>query len=216
MAFDVNTGNIWITAIDDNLAEVFNVTNTASGVAIAAAAPIQITGLGTEVAAPATKTACGTISVAIDSTSHAWILTAGGTASNCGSLTSAALNTVPANTTGGAAGTSIPVTNAGLNAPNQVVIDGNGNVFLANTGASAIAEYSPAAVAFVTPSTGGLIPSATGTLYQPNYMAVDRAGALWTLSSGNGSTHPANLMQILGVAAPTDPVLADGKYGVKP
>jgi hypothetical protein len=48
-------------------------------------------------------------------------------------------------------------------------------------------------------------------------VAIDKSGAVWTLSTGsNGATSLANLIQILGVAAPTDPVLADGKYGIKP
>jgi hypothetical protein len=88
---------------------------------------------------------------------------------------------------------------------------------------SAIIAYSPSLGAFLSPNIG-LAPGATyaanavsgGTLYEPAYLAVDKSGALWTLSSGNGTTHPANLVQILGVAAPTDPVLADGKYGAKP
>jgi hypothetical protein len=46
---------------------------------------------------------------------------------------------------------------------------------------------------------------------------VDKSGAIWALSSGSsGATSLANLVQILGVAAPTDPVQADGNYGVKP
>jgi hypothetical protein len=69
--------------------------------------------------------------------------------------------------------------------------------------------------AFLSPVTG-FIPSSTGVLYEPSYLQIDRSGAIWTLSSGSGTTHPANLLQILGVAAPTDPVLADGMYGVKP
>jgi len=36
LAFDVKTGNVWITAIDDDLAEVFTVTPSASGAATAA------------------------------------------------------------------------------------------------------------------------------------------------------------------------------------
>ena len=56
-----------------------------------------------------------------------------------------------------------------------------------------------------------------GPLYQASYVAVDRSGALWVLSSGTGTgTSLANVVQILGVAGPTNPVLAKGQYGVKP
>jgi hypothetical protein len=224
MAFDVNTGNIWITAIDDNLGELFTATPSATGAAAAtggtgsAGDPIQITGLGTEVAAPTSKTACGSISVAVDKNSTAWFVTAGGTSSNCGATTAAALNTVPGNITATTAGTAISTTNAGLNAPTQVMIDGNNNVFIANTGASSVVEYSQKVPAFES-GTAGFIPASADSLhaiYQPSYLQADRSGALWVLSSGNGTSHSAALVQILGVAGPTDPVLANGKYGQKP
>jgi hypothetical protein len=52
--------------------------------------------------------------------------------------------------------------------------------------------------------TGGLL----GT---PTSVAIDRAGSVWTASVTNGMA-----VEIIGTAAPTDPVLADGKYGVLP
>ena len=100
---------------------------------------------------------------------------------------------------------------------------------LANQGSgastSSFVEYSPALGTFLSPNIGfdpGATYSSTttslsgGALYEPQYLAVDRSGALWALSSGNGISHAANLVQILGVAAPVDPVQADGAYGVKP
>jgi hypothetical protein len=211
IAFDVKTGNVWVTAIDDNSVEFFNVTPSAAGAANATAAPTTIALPGTEVAAPTSKTGCGSIAVAIDSTSHAWITEMGGTASNCGAVINPGVYQVSST---GLAGTS--VTGGGLNTPTAVKIDGNNNLFIANTGASSIVEYSQTLPGFVSPSTTGFIPSSTGTLYQPSYLAIDRSGAVWALSSGNGTSHPANLLQILGAAAPTDPVQADGNYGVKP
>ena len=107
-----------------------------------------------------------------------------------------------------------------------MAIDGNNNLFIANTTANSVVEYSPGtgAGAFLSP-TPGFSPGATnssstlsgGTIYAPSYVAVDRSGALWVLSSGTGTSPSlANLVQILGVAAPTNPVLAAGQYGVKP
>ena len=103
-----------------------------------------------------------------------------------------------------------------------VTITGGGG-----SGATAAATVSGGAVTGITvtnPGTGYTsAPTVTvGTLYgtalyEPRYVAVDKSGSVWTLSSGsNGSTSLANLIQILGVAAPADPVQADGKYGVKP
>jgi hypothetical protein len=221
IAFDVNTGNVWVTAIDDDLAEVFTVTPSATGAATAAAAPVQVKPVGIEPTSPATNTACGSISVAIDAASNAWIVEAGGSAcATPGSLTEvskagAVLTTV----SGGELGAS--------GVGGQVVIDGNGTLFVAETGSSqstsAVVAYSPSLAAYLSPNIG-FNPGATyaggalsgGSLYEPSYLQVDRSGALWLLSSGSGTTHPANLIQVLGVAAPTDPVQADGNYGVKP
>lgn len=95
------------------------------------------------------------------------------------------------------------------------------------TGATAVATVSGGVVTGITVTNAGTgyatAPTVTiGTLYGsqlylPSYVAVDRSGAIWALSSGsNGATSLANLVQILGVAAPTDPVQANGNYGVKP
>lgn len=246
-AFDVNTGNVWVTAIDDNLAEIFKVTPSTTGAATASAAPIQVLNLGTEAGTPSSNTAYGTISVAVDSTSRGWIVVAGGaavTGSKATGAIPAALYPVSATGTVGTA-----LTNTGLTLAAHDVIDGNNNVFVANVGpstsggagdvtnAGAVVEYSPGfnsnAGGFLS-GTLGFNPGATnsagsltgGSIYQPSYVAVDRAGALWMLSSGSGTAkstsgtvtdlQTSNLVQILGVAAPVNPVLAAGQYGVKP
>jgi len=234
-AFDVKTGNVWITAIDDALAEVVTMTPSTSGAATSIAGPTTVT-LGTEVGSPATNTAYGSIAVAIDSASRAWISVGGGAASTkSGSTTAAVTSAIYPFTSAGAAytvgGTNGVVSGPQLNVPDTIVIDGNNTLFVANTASpGTVAEYSPAfnsnAGAFLSPnlgfSPGATYTSATstlsgGTLYEPSYIAIDRSGALWALSSGSGSSSkPANLIQILGVAAPTDPVQADGNYGVKP
>jgi len=227
IAFDVRTGNVWITAIDDDLGAVFTVTPSASGVASAAAAPKQLTGFGAEAGTPSSNTAYGTFSVAVDSTSRAWFVVAGGPAVTGSKATSAISSAIYPVSSTGTVGTA--VTGGGLSTTSvaaNIVIDGNNNLFVNSDGSaatSAVVEYSPAQAAILSPNIG-FSPGATyaagalsgGTLYEPDYLAVDKSGALWTLSSGSGTTHPANLIQVLGVAAPTDPVLANGNYGVKP
>jgi len=95
------------------------------------------------------------------------------------------------------------------------------------TGATAVATISGGVVTGITVTNSGTgyatAPTVTigtlygSTLYEPSYLAIDKSGAIWALSSGsNGATSLANLVQILGVAAPTDPNQADGKYGIKP
>ncbi|MDE1163342.1 MAG: hypothetical protein PW792_15570 [Acidobacteriaceae bacterium] len=224
-AFDVNTGNIWMTAINDNVAQLFTVTPSANAAAAAtggtgsAGNPIQITGLGIEVSDPSSNTACGTISVAVDNTAKAWFVTAGGSSSDCGSKTAAAISYVPGNITATTAGTAIDSSTAGLDEPTQIVVDGNNNLFIANTGNSSVVEYNQTTASFLS-GAKGFIPTPVDTahsLYEPSYLEVDRAGALWVLDSGSGSSSkPAALVQILGVAAPTNPVLSSGQYGVKP
>jgi len=230
MAFDVKTGNMWITAIDDNLGELITLTPSAGGAATAAAAPTTLTGFGPEVGTPASNTAYGTIAVAVDSTSRAWFVVAGGpavTGSHAASAVSTAIYPVSAAGTVGTTG----ITGGGLNTADTIIVDGSNNLFVANgvgsASASSVVEYSPSfnsnAGAFLS-GTAGISPGSIntagalsgGSLYEPSYIAIDLSGALWALSSGNGTTHPANLVQILGVAAPTNPVLAAGQYGVKP
>jgi hypothetical protein len=119
---------------------------------------------------------------------------------------------------------SIAVTAGGTgytSAPGVTITAGGG------TGATATAIVSGGAVTGITVTNAGTgytsAPTVTiGTLYgsllyEPAFVSVDRSGAVWTLSGGsNGHTSLANLIQILGVAAPTDPVQADGHYGAKP
>ncbi len=223
VAFDVKTNNVWTTDIGGATLNVFNVTPSASGPATASGGPKSYQ-LGT---APNPTAGYGSVAVAIDANSNAWGVVTGGTG------TPAALYQVTPSGTVTAIPGLTPATGGGLVVPAYDVIDGNGNIFIANTGASSststIAEYSPSAAAYLSPGFG-YSPGATytavngataasisgGLLYQSGYVAVDRSGALWTFSSGNGTTHPSNVVQILGVAAPTDPVQADGNYGVKP
>jgi hypothetical protein len=58
--------------------------------------------------------------------------------------------------------------------------------------------------------SSGSCSIAGGTAPQNAYVAIDRAGTVWTVAP-NGT-----LTAIIGTAAPTDPVLADGKAGVQP
>jgi hypothetical protein len=298
LAFDTKTGNIWSTDIANSNLTLFNVTPSSSGPATASA------GASSTVLSSAANTTPGTGSygVAIDASSNAWADVTG---------TGSTTTTVPAGLYKVSTGlSSTAITGGNLTSPGYLVIDGNGNIFIANNSAStgigragAIAEYSPSfnsnAGAWLSPAYGfspsgyytGAGAGATGTatvgsgavtgislgvggsgytnppavvltggggsgatatatiaggvvtgytitnggtgytsaptvtvatlygssLYEPAYVAVDKSGAIWALSSGsNGSTSLANLVQVLGVAAPTDPVQANGNYGIKP
>lgn len=244
LAFDVNTGNLWYTDIVENAASLFQTTPASGSAATVTAAPTNFT-LGTAASSPTTNT-YGAVSVSVDNTSRAWVVVAGGPATTGATATSAVpAGLYPISKTGSA---QTPVFGGGLLAPAYTAIDGNNNIFIANTGATTagspgattnagtIVEYSPGfnsnAGAFLS-GTYGFSPSATNTgnginglIFQPGYVAVDRSGAIWTFSPGSGTPtvvsnvvtnlQTANLVQILGVAAPTNPVLSAGQYGVKP
>ena len=224
LAFDVNTGNLWYTDTVENTVSLFPVTTSATSAANATAAPMVIT-LGSEASSPATNN-YGPVAVAIDNASKAWVVVPGGAATTGATATAAVPAAIFPVSSTGAVGTA--VTGGGLASPAYVAIDGNNNLFIANATPNSVVEYSPGfnsnTGAFLSPNVG-FSPGATysgsallgGIVFAPGYVSVDRSGALWVLSSGTGvSPSLANIVQILGVAAPTNPVLAAGKYGVKP
>ncbi len=210
LAVDTNTGNIWVTDIGSSAVTLFQAALNNGAVAGASAAD-KVIALGA-----ATDASYG---VAVDKSANAWVVM----------TTSGGLYEV--NSSGTVVGTEI--TGGGLSSPAYLIIDGNNNLFIAsNLGSTAttssVVEYSPSfktTGGFLSPNVG-FSPGATytasggltgGTLYQANYIAVDRSGALWSFSTGTGTgASLSNLVQILGVAAPTNPVLAFGQYGVRP
>jgi hypothetical protein len=232
LAVDSKTGNVWLTDIVSGNLTLFQAT-LASGAAANVTTAAAIIPLGTSATNDVTNN-YGSVAVAVDANSNAWAVVMGGPAATGSAPTSA----VPAalygvNSVGAVLSTANGLTdNGNLITPSFLAIDGNNNIFIANTGASvatsAIVEYSPGsnenAGAFLSPNLG-YSPGATfsggalsgGTVYQDSDIAIDRSGAMWVMSTGSGvAPSLANLVQILGVAAPTDPVLADGKFGVKP
>jgi hypothetical protein len=209
LAVDSTNGNIWTTDIGASKAYLFQTTLNNGSVATATKNATVITlGSGTDT----------TFGVAVDKSSNAWVVAA----------TTGGLYKI--SSTGTA---SAEVTGGGLSSPAYNVIDGNNNIFIANGSSStstysSIVEYSPGfnsnAGSFLSPNVG-FAPGSTyassllssNSIFEPTNLGVDKSGALWTLSTGTGvSPSLANLVQILGVAAPTDPVLADGVYGAKP
>jgi hypothetical protein len=218
-------GNVWTTDINAGKAELFQTTLNNGSVATAAANGTVIS-LGTDT----------TSSVALDSASDAWIV---------GATTGSLFEVSPSGTVlyGPSGTTSTAAAVTGLYAPAYDVVDGNNNIFIANNIGTAsvgpistVVQYSKTKNAVFSPNAG-FSPTAsgytagsstaaatftanTGLLYKAGYLAVDKSGALWVQGSGAYSStatpNPAGMVQILGVAAPTDPVLADGVYGTKP
>ena len=209
-------GNVWTTDIGFAKVGLFQTTLNASSAASASANETPIT---------VTASTDATYGVAIDGSSNAWVV--GTTTGNLYKLSPAGtvLNTY--------------ATTPAMYAPAYDVIDGNNNVFIAsNVGGSSakistVVEFSSALGAFAPPAvglsplasgyaagaSGATFTSGTGLLYEATDLAIDRSGAIWVVGTGAYSTtapNPSALVQILGVAAPTNPVLAFGQYGVKP
>jgi hypothetical protein len=205
-------GNIWYTDSTASVVALFKAGLNGGANATASGGPMAIP-LGTS---------DNTYGVALDKNSNAWVV---------GSATGG-LYEIGANGTQVGTEAVFP----GFVNPTYDVIDGNNNVFVANPGTAAnttagVVEYSIAASTYLSPNFGfspgstyvpvnGSTPASySGSLlYRPNYIAVDRAGAIWVLNSGtySASNYNAALVQILGVAAPTLPYLGYGQYGVKP
>lgn len=116
----------------------------------------------------------------------------------------------------------------GLDGSRSIVVDGNNRIFINSYTAGAIVEFDPS-VGSTGGNSGSFLLTSVGNGFAPynsaginssalvtngdQTMAIDAAGALWTVNGKSGSVP---VVQILGVAAPTVPVLAQGKYGVKP
>ena len=121
-----------------------------------------------------------------------------------------------------------PLKGCGLYGSTSIMIDGSSRMFISSYTAGTIVEFDP-----LIGSTGGITGSflltSEGNGFNPSNnagtggviatsaartLAIDAAGALWTINGTAASSSP--VVQILGVAAPTISVLAQGKYGVNP
>jgi hypothetical protein len=110
------------------------------------------------------------------------------------------------------------------------MIDGNNRIFINSFAAGTIVEFDPS-LGTTGGNPGSFLLTSVGNGFNPanaagaggvalvsngggdRTIAIDAAGALWTVNAKAG-TIP--VVQILGIAAPTVSVLAEGQYGVKP
>ncbi len=121
-----------------------------------------------------------------------------------------------------------PLKGCGLYGSTSVMIDGNNRLFISSYTAGMIVEFDPL-IGTTGSNTGSFLLTAEGNGFNPSNnagtggiiatsaartLAIDASGALWTINGTPTASLP--VVQILGVAAPTISVLAQGKYGVKP
>ena len=96
--------------------------------------------------------------------------------------------------------------------------DGTGNIWLADVNSHSIIQYNPTASTPTAyryePCIGANSPATTTTCTsvfvtgKPFTVAIDSAGSIWTAAQAGG-----NVVQIIGSAAPTWPLLSLGKTG---
>jgi hypothetical protein len=106
----------------------------------------------------------------------------------------------------------------------SVTIDGNDRLFLNSASANTIVEFDPAlgttggnpGTFLLTSAGNGFNPSSnspgTGIINSNRTTTIDASGALWMVNAAGSQP----VVQILGIAAPTIAVLAQGTYGAKP
>ncbi len=80
---------------------------------------------------------------------------------------------------------TLPLVTSGLNAPNGVAVDSQGNVYIADTGNNAIRKYSP--------STQQLTPLVTSGMNGPVGVAVDATGNVYIADAGNHAIEQWNV-----------------------
>ena len=205
LTVDAKTGNVWGPSQGAGFTNYFLAPYSSSVASVA-------TSGGTDYAA------------AIDQSGNTWITnTISGT--NASSLYKAAHG----NPSGTPIAYSPTVTSGlGLDGSRSIVIDGNNRIFVNSYTAGTIVEFDPS-IGTTGGNTGTFLLNAVGDGFAPynaagvsnsalvksgdRTMTIDSAGALWTV---NGTSSSIPVVQILGIAAPTVPVLAQGKYGVKP
>ena len=176
--------------------------------------------------APATTvTTGGTINyaAAIDKNGNTWTANQN-TGANAGSL----YEIVHGNPSGTPLTYNATVTTGlGLDGVRSIMVDGNNRLFINSYTADTVVEFDPS-IGTTGGNPGTFLLTATGSGFAPSSNSgssvsgdrtttIDASGALWLVNAGG--TQPGTIkpvLQILGVAAPTVSVLAQGKYGVKP
>ena len=159
--------------------------------------------------------------VAVDASGNVWSPTVAGTV---------ALNEiVPTLTSGVITSIASPssYTTAGMSSSRYDEVDGGGIVWIAENTNKGIIGFNTANLTFVTGSTSGLKPclvvvgtgtyacgaegTSAGAISGVRTVAVASDGSIWTPSSTYGT-----VVQIIGTATPTWPLLSMGKPATKP
>jgi sugar lactone lactonase YvrE len=140
--------------------------------------------------------------VAIDSSGNGW--------ASAGSQTN--LYEISPTGTGTAYGVINNNAVGGLSSPTWVAVDGNNDVWVANTGNSfALSEFTHAGTA-ITGTSG----YQSGNLNAPSSVALDGSGDVWVPNFGTSGTNKNTVTEIIGAATPVVTPLSAQKLGVAP
>jgi hypothetical protein len=100
--------------------------------------------------------------------------------------------------------------NAPFNMPTCIAVDGDGNVWVANSLGS-IVKLSPSGTNLS--GNGGF----TANIYVPSEMAIDSSGDVWVANNVFNSSTDSSLTKFIGIAGPAaTPLGINGSYGQRP
>jgi len=163
-----------------------------------------------------------------DASGNAWYGISGFTSVTTAGLEEVVPNSFTAPITSLTPGSLIANATLGAKTTNMPAIDGAGSVYLSDTsggGALGLHVYSTTTASTATssnvlsPPSGylGCYPTSTtattcpnGSVYSPHQAAIDSTGSVWTAMTSGGFS------QLIGLAAPTWPLLSIGKPGLSP
>jgi hypothetical protein len=201
LTVDAKTGNVWGPSQGAGITNYFLSPYTSAATSVATGGTLNY-------------------AAAIDKSGNTWI-----TDTIAGANASSLYMVAHGNPSGTPTVYTAPVTTGlGLDGSRSIMIDGNGRIFINAYTASTIVEFDPSigttgghpGTFLLTSSGNGFNPSSnvatTGVIASDRTTAIDATGALWTVNAAG--TQP--VVQILGIAAPTVSVLAQGQYGVRP
>jgi len=123
-------------------------------------------------------------------------------------ITSTGLVTTLAGSAGTSGSTNGMGTSALFNNPSGVAVDGNGNVYVGDTGNDTIREITPAGVVSALAGTAGVPGSADGSssvalFNAPEGMAVDGNGNVFVVDSGNNTVRKITVNGLVTTGAGT-------------
>jgi sugar lactone lactonase YvrE len=122
-------------------------------------------------------------------------------------IASGTISTVAGNGTSGSSGDSGPATSAQLNQPEGIALDGSGNLYIADSAGNRVRMVSAGGVITTIAGTGSAGYSGDGAaataaqLSDPEALALDAAGNLYIVDSGNASVRKVTPNGIISTVA---------------